>query len=85
MRPNTAVVITHRIEVRLVTAECPDSPTTAQIFRHHASHHGGTKLLRDNAAPDVVGRIGANGMYLLYISDMDGQLLRAEKVTKTNN
>jgi hypothetical protein len=26
----------------------------------------------------------ANGMYLLYISDMDGHLLRAEKVTKTN-
>jgi len=26
----------------------------------------------------------ANGMYLLYISDLDGQLLRAEKVTKTN-
>jgi hypothetical protein len=27
----------------------------------------------------------ANGTYLLYISDMDGRLLRAEKVTKTNN
>ena len=27
----------------------------------------------------------ANGIYLLYISDMDGQLLRAEKVTKTTN
>ena len=26
----------------------------------------------------------ANGVYLLYISDMDGHLLRAEKVTKTN-
>jgi hypothetical protein len=26
----------------------------------------------------------ANGMYLLYISDMEGQLLRAEKITKTN-
>jgi hypothetical protein len=26
----------------------------------------------------------ANGTYLLYISDMDGHLLRAEKVTKTN-
>ncbi len=27
----------------------------------------------------------ANGMYLLYISDMDGKLLRADKVTKTAN
>ena len=27
----------------------------------------------------------ANGMYLLYISDLDGRLLKAEKVTKTNN
>jgi hypothetical protein len=26
----------------------------------------------------------SNGMYLLYISDLDGRLLRAEKVTKTN-
>ena len=26
----------------------------------------------------------ANGMYLLYISDMDGRLLRAEKITKTD-
>ncbi len=27
----------------------------------------------------------AAGMYLLYISDMDGHLLKAEKVTKTAN
>ncbi len=27
----------------------------------------------------------ANGMYLLYISDLDGKLLRADKVTKTAN
>jgi hypothetical protein len=26
----------------------------------------------------------ANGMYQLYISDMDGKLLRAEKLTKNN-
>jgi hypothetical protein len=27
----------------------------------------------------------ANGTYLLYVSTMDGQLLKVEKVTKTNN
>ena len=27
----------------------------------------------------------ANGTYLLYISDMEGKLLRADKVTKTTN
>src|SRR5215203_332516 len=65
--PDTAVVITHRIEVGLMTTKCPDPPPTAQIFRHYASHHGGTKLLWDDAAPNVVGRIGADGMYLLLI------------------
>jgi hypothetical protein len=45
----------------------------------------GKTVAEDEAVKEMDITKVANGMYLLYISDMNGKTLRIDKVTKTDN